>query len=414
MLNYFLASMFLTIALLNGVTLQAKFDVTVVGYILVTDGIGKRVVNFMEHFKDKLNINYIETYKSDYSYLSKKVLDIVKNDDKTPGYVSLFFNIAFPEHVSCVPRESIVKIAFSVFESTVIPDIWVYNFNKYFDAVVVPCEFLVKVYKDCGVKVPIFLLTEGTDLDKFLNAPIKKSKNRPFIFGMSAGLWPRKNHKMLIKAFLNKFGNNENVKLKIHGRPGCEKTKISLEKLIQKYKPNNVKLILRSINPDKYFKFMSSLDAYVMISKAEGFSFTPRESIALGIPTILSNNTAHKEMCKTPYFIPIKSDIAEPADYTWIIGTNQGYNFNILQSDLENALQDVYNNYDYYLEKSNHGRQWIKQFTYKSLEKRYLNLIKPKKVLFGPNNVVTDDYIMTNSKNLYEKYMLLDFHRSLK
>ncbi len=388
---------------------ESDVDVTLVGHVMRADGIGKRIVNFIDYFKDKLSINYIETYKSDYQNINQSTLDIITNKNKNPGKVALLFALAFQDHVAYVPNDSIIKIAASVFESTQIPPEWVYNLNKYFDAVVVPSSFLIKVYKQSGVVVPVFLLDEGSDLDRFLNAPIKKKKNEIFTFGMSAGVWPRKNHELLIKAFLNKFANNKNVRLKIHGRPGCERTRLNLEEIMKKYNPSNVKLILKSISCDKYFKFMNSLDVYVMPSKAEGFSFTPRESIALGVPTILSNNTSHKPLCQTQYFIPVKSDIKEPADYTWITGDYQGYNFNMHQTDLENALEFVYNNYDYCLGKANQGREWVKKFTYKNLEKKYLNLIKPKKIILGAKDVITDDYIMTTSKELYEKYNLIGF-----
>ena len=79
----------------------------------------------------------------------------------------------------------------------------------------------------------------------------------------------------------------------------------------------------------------------------------------------------------------------------------------MVQKDVEEALLKVYNNYDYYLEKANKGREWVKQFTYKSLEKKYLNLLKPNKVIFGPKNLITNDYIMTNCKSLYEKYLFI-------
>lgn len=86
---------------------------------------------------------------------------------------------------------------------------------------------------------------------------------------------------------------------------------------------------------------------------------------------------------------------------------NVGYEFNCEVQDVQKALRDVYENYQIYLEKAQEARKWVKQFRWLELQNKYVNLVKPKKVILGDRNEITDDYLMTDSKALYYKYLNL-------
>ncbi len=404
---YILAILTINFELISKNYNNSKFDVTVIGSMKFADGRGRLPIGFIENLKDKLKINFISTEGLlDFNNVNQDIKDIALNKDKTPGNIALLFTSVCAECASYVPN-SPIKLVYSTFETTDIPKYWINLLNNNFDAVLVPSKFLVKTYKKSGIKIPVFLAPHGIYIDEFLNAPIKSQRNEIFTFGTSAGFWPHKNHELLLKAFLEKFNNNPEVKLKIHGRFGDQKVIQNLKKIIREKKAKNVELITHCFNPKEHLEFMKSLDCYVLVSKGEGFSVTPRESISLGIPTIISNNTAHKELAKLPYFIPVKSNIKEPSNFTQEMKAYCGYNFNTNQKYLENALESVYKDYGDYLKLAIEAREWVKQFTYKSLEKKYLNIINPEKVIFGTQNIITNDYLMTNSKKLYEKYLIL-------
>ncbi len=395
---------------------KSEFDVTVIGYCLYSDGLGRLPIGFIENFKDKININFIVSRfvpvnaKENFSRVNN-IKSIIEGNNKTPGNVSILFDALWKDKSKKFPDipNSIINIAYSMFESTKIPDEWVSFLNDNFDSVVVPSPFLINVYKKCGVIIPIFLFPHGIYIDDFLDMPIKSKKNHPFVFGCFANFAPHKNQKLLLKSFINKFKNNPNVILRLYG--GGNIASCGIYDILNKECPENVEIITNCLSPEEYLKAFSSIDCCVVLSKAEGFSVRPREAIALGIPTILSNNTAHKPLCKTPYFIPVKSNIKEVADYTSIFGDYYGYNFNCSQEDVEKTLEEVYNNYEYYLNRSKQGRYWVNMFKYEYLEKKYLNLVKPDKIILGSKDLITDEYIMTSSKSLYEKYLLIkSFH----
>ena len=152
---------------------------------------------------------------------------------------------------------------------------------------------------------------------------------------------------------------------------------------------------------------MASFDCFVSFSMGEGFSLIPREFLAMGIPCVLSNNTAHETICNTGLVKSVLSNILVKAEY-FHLSDDCGYHFDTRLDDAVLALKDIYNNYHIYLNKAFEAREWAKTYSINNLKNKYLNLIKPKKLLYGVDNVITDDYLMTNSLILYKKYLSLE------
>jgi glycosyltransferase involved in cell wall biosynthesis len=389
----------------------SNYDVTIGARLLFADGIGRVPIAIIDMLKDDLRINFISTSGNninlkDVPLTVQKVL--LEHSNTTAGTVALMCSGLWYKHTQPIQflPNSKIKIAYSMFETNKIPNQWVEILNKQFDAVVVPDPFLIKVYKNSGVAIPIFMIPCGLYLEEFLKQPLKERKNKKFVFGMTGGFGQGKNHKMLINAFATEFGNTKNVSLLIHGRSTGGKYVDSLKQAIKTLKVKNIKLINRAFTQKELFNFMASLDCYALVSKGEGFSITPREALALGIPCILSNNTSHQTLCNTGLVKGVPCPILEPADYSQVGlgGIDCGQQFNCKQEDVQKALREVYNNYALYLGKAKQGREWVKQYDYKNLRKRYLNLIKPQNIIFGDRNEITDDYFMTNSPLLYRKY----------
>lgn len=385
---------------------QYDFDATILGSVGYAQGIDGFAATWIKNIKDDLKANFIYTRNGliDYSNIDGDVQAVMKNPNKSAGKVSILF-----EHLwylgntpaAYVPQNSIVKIAYSMIESSRIPKEWVTILNQQFDAVVIPDPFLVKVYQDSGVKIPIFILPCGIHLDEFYNA--SKVSHKEFIFGMSAGFEARKNHAMLIEAFIQEFRRDNNVKLKIHGRFGDPHLKHAIIEKIKKIRPGKIELTSETFTRKDYVQFYANLDCYVFISKGEGFSISPREAMALGIPCILTNNTAHTTLCNTQLVYSIPAPYVEPAVYP-IFGQVCGHYLNCRIKDVRLALRNVYNNYAVFTERASALREWVKQYDYKQMKKKYITLLKPKKVILGEYNIIEDEYLMTNSPALYAKY----------
>jgi glycosyltransferase involved in cell wall biosynthesis len=384
---------------------KQEFDLTVVSSIDFNGSVRRHGIGLIDCLKDKLKLNFIPSRPVDLTEVSPEVQKIVLSAQKTPGAVAiledpLWFAEAMPN--------SKIKIAFSVFESTKIPAAWVQTLNTKFDAVVVADPFYIKVYENSGVQIPVFHIPLGIYVDEFLEKPLKKAAHKPFVFGCCSRFFRRKNHDLLIKAFAAEFGNNKDVILRINGggKWGSGKIYDNLKQLIKQHKLSNVHLTNDALPWKDYIELMSSFDCYINISQGEGFSITPREALALGIPAIVTNNTAQKTICASHLVRAVPCPIKVPRKRRKGDST-PGFQFNCTQKAVQNALTDVYNNYDSFLAKAHKGRAWVEQYRWPSLQKKYLNLVKPKNLKWGKNNIVTDDYLMTNSKKLYTKYQSL-------
>lgn len=304
-----------------------------------------------------------------------------------------------------IPDKSIIRYHYCVTERTKISKGWSDRFNRNFDALIVADEWLVDVYKNSGVKIPIFTLPLAIDLNSLLARPLKKSAHKPFTFGVSATYPLRKNLQLLIRAFHLEFSNNPNVQLLVHGRSGSYNFD-QVKRLAKSLRTKNIKILIKNFSRKGYEDFIAGLDCLALVSKGEGYSITPREALAASVPCILSNNTAHKTICKSTFVYAVPSNKIEKS-FCGITGQYLGNEFNCDISDVRKALRHVYSNYSEHLAKAHAGRKWAKQYLPKNLQPLYLNVVRPSNVVLGPKNEITAHYLMTNSKELFQKYVQL-------
>lgn len=384
---------------------QELYDVTVVGYLRFSNGLGRNAIAALDYLQDSLKMNYKKTRPSSFSLTdcpSNVIQLLQKNNPSAPSNVAILYDVLDILQESKMP-DSKIKLAYTMLEATAIFPQWVDYINKGFDAVVVPDPFLEEVYRSSGVKKPIFVLAHPVYLDAFLAKPPKMLPNRPFVFGISCVLSHNKNHMRIVDAFISEFGNSPDVLLKIQCPINNTAAK-ELKRKLRLWGIRNITLNTSELPWNQYIEFMSSIDCYCLVSKGEGFSVTPREALALGIPCILSNNTAHQTICKEGLVYAIPSTILEPH-----INNKRvcGHNFNCKLEDVKTAMRTVYQNYDQYLAKAHLGREWVKQYRGENLKKKYVNLFKPSTVILGDKDEVTDDYLMTKDPSLYAKYKSL-------
>lgn len=292
----------------------------------------------------------------------------------------------------------------SVFEASQIPEKWVEQLNREFDFVTVPSKFCEELYFSCGVKIPIFVAAQGCFLEDWLDRKFDSNRKNPFVYIASGSLHQtRKNHDMLILAFIELFGDREDVILKIQVRESIrEKAKY----LIKKYnlsKRKNIQFHYGDLEEKEYLDFFLSGNCLVNISAGEGYSIPPREALAIGMPAIVTNNSAQKEICQTGFVRSVECTEIIPALFPWA-GGYIGHQWNPTLSTVKEALLDVYENYDHYLELSKQAKPWIVEQTGPFLVPKWTTLLHPKEIRLGDTNEIIGDCLITNSKDLYLKY----------
>lgn len=382
-------------------------DLTIATNVLLSDGIGRQGIGLIQTLYNDLNINTMKFEPCSYQGIQdSKTLAVLTKPLHQFGKVTFWtYILGLNEKIIDVHKKitSDIKIAYSMFESDAIPKLWVKILNNYYDMVIVPDQWLVPVYRNSGVNIPIFVLPLGIMIkQEWLNKEHKK--NDTFVFGMTGGFWERKNHIKTMQAFLETFGkDNDKVKLKVHGRFGPFKPQVlqTYEKLGS---PSNIEVVSETLDTASYDKFMESIDCYVFISKGEGFSITPREVLAMGKPCILSNNTAHRTICESGLVIPVASNLKIPAYYE-VFGQQIGNFFDCSVKDVSDAMKKVYENYEsYHAGVKDDGPRWVKQYLWSELKSKYLNVIKPTRIILSNKNEIHLTHLETSSKLLFAKY----------
>lgn len=382
---------------------------TVIGFANMADGIGRQTVEIIDSMKNYMSVGFYPTQSSNLEDVPNHVRKIMSKTKRPFGKVILYEDIFyktshefFHKKFSSISKGTI-KIAYSMCESTKLHEYWVHNLNLYFDAVVVPDEFLVEAYKSSGVTIPIFVIPLGLNLKPLLSQPIKNTKHSPFVFASFGSCILRKNHDLLIEAFAKAFGNNPHVVLWINARYAKGGLAGQLKAQIKDLGVDNIIFTGLPFNSERYICNLMQVDAYVNISQAEGFSIQPREAMALGIPCIVSDNTAQSVICQTGLVRPVPCLVKEPAYYE-LFQDVVGYRYSPTLESTVSALLDVYNHYDNYLAHAAESRKWAANYDYSNIYPLYRTLLKPKEIKLGSENKMEGDILITNSVDLYNKY----------
>jgi glycosyltransferase involved in cell wall biosynthesis len=232
--------------------------------------------------KDDLNINDFNLLTDEQKSMlekpfKKEKIGIIKT------IPSMFFHNA-----------SEFRIGYTMVENTKIGKKWVEMCNQ-MDAIFVPSKFLVDVFRSCGVTKPIKVVKQGVDSRKF--PFIKRVKKTPFVFGTVGYMDDRKNWQDMVTAFTSEFNNNEPVELWI--KNSNQYFNYTL------FKDRRIKSINKYYSFEEMHKLYSLMDCFLCPSHAEGSALTPREAMATGLPTILTNWSGMTEIAYHEFSYPL-------------------------------------------------------------------------------------------------------------
>jgi len=428
--------------------MNVKKQVMISGASGFCDGLGRIVYGIIDQLGDYFSISYYRTKKQDSSYADYMKFDdpyqVVSKFVHSNSYTdqTVFFhldsiqNFMRDDFYQSLPS-SMIKYAYSMFESTFIPQQAVDKMNNYFDAIIVPDPFHIKVYKDSGVTKPIFCIPTGLYLQKFLERPLPSlQKSNPFTFMCIATRSTRKNLIKLIDAFQAAFGNNSEYLLKIHAKPhavgsALEKSYIDyleslteeelddliesmghtttfLEEYIQQNGITNIEISTVMLSEQGYIDYMATADCYVLASLGEGFSNTPREAMALGIPIIVTDNTAQSTIVRSGFGVGVPCNKVIPALYDGIKKTMRtGFHFDCELEALKKALLEMVNNYPHYQLQVAGARQWVRQYDWPQFKDAYFTLFNPQKIILSNEDRIdgVSQTIITQDKIFYEKWI---------
>ena len=186
-----------------------------------------------------------------------------------------------PPHINETRKVGQYRAAFTMWESDKVPDRFIHCFSKY-DQIIAPCQHNADLFSNHHSNVSYVPLGVDTSYWK----PIKREANSTFRFHAGGSGWQRKGLDILAKAFRQlKLPNAElHIKAAKHAKDTPEDAR-----------GDNIYLHRQWMTQNEMRTWLNQADCFVAPSRGEGFGLIPLQTIALGIPTIISDTSGQAQ-----------------------------------------------------------------------------------------------------------------------
>ena len=239
---------------------------------------------------------------------------------------------------------------------------------------------LYNQYKNDNITLNTHIIPLGVDRDIFREAP---SPRKETVF-FNCGKWEvRKGHDILVKAFNEAFGEEDDVELWMM----CENPFYSREENANwemMYKEsglgNKIRMIPRQQTQNDVYNIMIQTDCGVFPARAEGWNLELLEMMSCGKQVIATNYSAHTEFCDNNNCLLINTDGVEPAqDGKWFFGQGnwakiEDAQFNSLVEHLR-MIHDLKQSGN--LHTNSGGIETAKKYSWENTAKEIINATSP-------------------------------------
>jgi len=267
------------------------------------------------------------------------------------------------------------NIGYTMFEANSLPKTWIDFCNK-MDEVWVPSNSNKKTFEISNVTSPIKVIPCGIDEELFY--PLNKDQNDVFTF-LSIGTYiDRKGWDILLEAFVEEFTSNENVKLLIKLDGTNTFAEDEIRDKIFSYK-NAPQISICNLRLDDLMipKLYHKADCFVLPTRGEAFCIPALESLACGVPVLITDDGGFLDFLdeKNTWFI--KSNGVQQISSR--LGKINQYYRNLWftepdKESLKELMRKVFENKEEYLSKKKNAFV-SDQFYYKNIATKVKNRI---------------------------------------
>lgn len=260
----------------------------------------------------------------------------------------------------------------SMWESERLPKFLVDCLNNH-DIIMVPCEHNIDVFKNSGVKIPIFKVPLGNNQEKyhFLSRDWNITHENPFTFCVIGAINWRKGTDLAMKAFKKVF-------------PSTQKDVRLIVKVSKQYTPpwvisgmrtsdERILLIKESLSDLEMLNLYGASHCYVGCSRGDAWNLLAFQALATGMPSICTTYCGPEEY----------KDITFPLswDYKYcnekVFGEDWGWYGEPNFDHLCELMEYAYKNPDVCLKKGIEASNLIKdKYTWTETARKILNVIE--------------------------------------
>lgn len=251
------------------------------------------------------------------------------------------------------------RILFTMWETSQLPPNF-YEHLQQFDKIVVPCKHNKELFDKYHDDVSVCQL--GVDSSIWKPCPAPNNKTYRFVAGGSS--WERKGLDLVVQAFEKLAIPNAELVLKVSPDVLGERPKI--------HSPN-IKIVDKWLTLQEEYDLYASADCFVAASRGEGFGLMPLQAIAMGIPTVMTDMTGHKEFSHlASSLVPAHE---KPAKHSkpWDLGN--WYEADV--DDLAAAMQDQYENKNDYRHVAWSRASEVSSFSWNKSAQKLVRLCGP-------------------------------------
>ena len=297
----------------------------------------------------------------------------------------VIFNPYMPIYGYQLLNNNNINVIYTTYEFYPLPTNWIQILNNVYDIIIVPHIEIKIIFIRSGINKPIYCIQQG--YQKLINYSLPKTER--FIIGFNGVPAKRKNLELVVDVIKELIIIYKDITLKVH-----------IPKYYSELQPINFPdnihfdITYGYKSSDELSQWYSSLDCYIFPSSGEGWSLTPRESLHLKIPTIISSCGVHHDL----------------QDYCEMISLPIMYN------KIKESIINVYNNIDTYKTKATEGSKYVNKYnntqdTIVEVNKLLTKLSKKLDVFylwgFNPKKD-TLDYEIINYNAKFTNYIIVD------
>lgn len=235
-----------------------------------------------------------------------------------------------------------VTIGQTMFETDSIPPFWVPSCNST-NGIIVPSEHCREAFQP-HLSVPVRVVPLGVDTEFY--RPVVRPQSGTFTFLMAGLLHYRKGAEFAVRAFCEEFGPREDVRLVLKTRRGFLDLGDSAD---LGSTDRRIKVFDEDYTREQMRGLYARADCFLAPSRGEASGLTPREAMATGLPTILTDWGGLREIADENYAYPLAVERLEPAPpecssyHAAVAGTQPIGNFALPSvSHLRALMREVY------------------------------------------------------------------------